>query len=193
MNFMLVTERYYKQQVSQLDELRKRLADIRKNKKEAFENCGDGWHDNPFYHHLMHDERMIEKRLFDENKKLTDFQVFDENSVSDSPDVVVPGTTVKVQEYDMKTGSRTEKTLGIVPLGAEDFDNKVFAYTTPRVKPLIGAKVGETITICIPRGTLRVKILNISKFEFSVAKCICKGTVDFNSLKSKENPRGRDN
>lgn len=190
---MLVTSSYYNERKERLDNLHKRLEDIRKNKKDAFENCGNGWHDNPFYHHLMHDERMIENQLIEENRKFSQFQLFDESSVCEHPDTVVPGTNVRVIEKNLTTGTRVEYIIGIVPFGAEDLHKKIFVYSAPRVRPLIGARVGDIKTVSIPIGTLKIEILEISKFPFNCQpQCITKQNAITNVAHAKNNEKEKE-
>ncbi len=49
-----------------------------------------------------------------------------------------------------------------MPLGGEEKPDS-FLYYTPKIKPLLGAKVGEIRQIEIPSGTLMIEILSIEK------------------------------
>ena len=158
-----VTEDYWHQSLDKVKTLKENLAQIRLDKSYAYENCGDGWHDNPSYHHLMAEERMIEHKIAQESSQNAQLTIYTIEMTPDHPDTVTLFTLVHVKEENTQTTQVTERTLGIVPIGGDDFSRGLFAYNVPRVAPLIGAKVGETKTVSIPTATLETTIISIEK------------------------------
>ncbi|MGC4006944.1 MAG: GreA/GreB family elongation factor [Pirellulales bacterium] len=75
-------------------------------------------------------------------------------------DEVVFGVTVKVKDLDF--GDDEEFTL--VGEGEEDYDTGKILCTSPLAQGLIGKKVGESVEIAAPKGTMKFKILSI-RFE----------------------------
>ena len=79
------------------------------------------------------------------------------NNCKRAPESVEIWTSVRVQ-----TG-QGEKTIGVVPLGADDAKNNIFNYRAPLVAKLLGAKVGDVITVKIPSGEFEYEILEIKR------------------------------
>lgn len=164
-DIIYVTKEYYSQQVDRIRKLEENLKLIRKTESEAYENCGDGWHDNPFYNHLIQEERSSDYRLGEEVAKLSQFSVFDSRIVPENPDTAMLGTYVNISERNMETGEVSTSTIGIVPLGAEDMEKNLFPYYAPRVRPLIGKEIGESAIVTIPKGSWKTTILSVSKLD----------------------------
>ena len=90
----------------------------------------------------MSEERMIERRIAEESVRSAQFSVYSARSTPENPARVALFTVVQIQEANEETGKVTEKTLGIVPVGAEDLDKDIYPCNVPRVAVLLGAKVG---------------------------------------------------
>lgn len=70
-----------------------------------------------------------------------------------------------ISQEDKITGEQTECRLGIVPLGAENIAEKLYAYNMPLVQPLVGLSVGDETTVRVPSGEMTATILSITPFE----------------------------
>lgn len=186
-DLIYVTKEHYKKAAVKIKKMQMDLAEIRKNKKDAYENCGDGWHDNPFYNHLKQEERMTERRLSDEIASFSKYSIFDATTVPSNPISVSLGTKVRVLEQNLRTGTAKERYLRIVPLGDEE-EKDAFLYYTPRIRPLLGAKAGETRLIEIPIATLHVQILSIEKDIDRNPKCVQHKDISKN-ISLEENSR----
>ncbi len=98
---------------------------------------------------------LLEARIRDLESKLAAAQIVDKTTIK--TDRVVFGCKVVVQDLDKK--SKTDYTL--VSPGEEDYDcNKILA-TSPIGRGLVGKTVGEVAEINIPKGLLRLKIVEI--------------------------------
>ncbi len=161
-NTIYVTKSHYDYTARKITQMQSDLNTLRRNKKDAYENCGDGWHDNPFYIQLLHEERMSERRISETITAFSNYTVFDYTNVPKNPTSVSLGTRIKVAEEDLKRNTYKEYYMKIVPLGDEE-KNDSFLYYTPRVKPLLGAQIGETRQVSIPSGSLSIEILSIAK------------------------------
>lgn len=73
---------------------------------------------------------------------------------------VVFGATVVVK--DLKFGD--EEIYVLVGAGEEDFDAGRINVASPLAQGLLGRKVGETVAIAVPAGTMRMEILEV-RFE----------------------------
>jgi transcription elongation factor GreA len=77
---------------------------------------------------------------------------------AESTDRVVFGARVKVLDLEFDE----EEVFVLVGPGDEDYDNNKILLTSPIGQGLVGKKVGEEAEIPIPKGTLKLKILDIS-------------------------------
>jgi len=73
-------------------------------------------------------------------------------------DRVVFGSRVKVLDVDMND----EEEFILVGPGDEDYDQNKILLTSPIGQGLVGKKVGEVAEVAIPKGTLKLKIIEIS-------------------------------
>ena len=78
----------------------------------------------------------------------------------EATDEVVFGATVVVK--DLKFGD--EEVYILVGAGEEDFDAGRINVASPLAQGLLGRKVGETVAIDVPAGTMKMEILEV-RFE----------------------------
>ncbi len=96
-------------------------------------------------------------RIRDISYKLSTAELIDNGNISS--DKVYAGASVKLK--DMKTGEEITYTI----TGADEADpmeNKI-SVESPVSQGLIGKSAGETAEIKVPRGTMKYKILEISR------------------------------
>ena len=72
-------------------------------------------------------------------------------------DRVVFGSKVRVLDLDLNE----EEDFILVGPGEEDYDQNKILLTSPIGQGLVGKKVGEEVEVPIPRGTLKLKIVEI--------------------------------
>ena len=75
----------------------------------------------------------------------------------EATDEVVFGATIRVK--DLKFGDEEEYVL--VGAGEEDFDAGRINVASPLAQGFLGRKVGETVAIDVPAGTLKYEILEV--------------------------------
>ncbi len=81
---------------------------------------------------------------------------------SDIPrDRVGFGSRVTVQDLDTKKKETYALTLGEFIEGDDDGDEMPVSMASPLGKALLGAKVGQSVTIALPMGTRRLKLLEL--------------------------------
>ncbi len=98
-----------------------------------------------------------EKRISELEDKLSHAQIIDESQMS--TDEVLIGATAKV--VDLKTDD--EEIYILVSEAEADFANGKISVTSPVGKALLGHKIGDTIEINVPAGTLKYKITEITR------------------------------
>ena len=73
-------------------------------------------------------------------------------------DTIAFGSRVKVMDLDVDE----EETFELVGPGQENPDKGRILTSSPIGQGLIGKKLGDTVEIAVPRGTIRFKILELS-------------------------------
>lgn len=97
-----------------------------------------------------------EKRIAELEEKLSSARILDENISSDE---VLIGAKVKLR--DMDTGEELEYML--VSGEEADYEQNKISISSPIGSSLLNHKVNEVVEIKIPAGTLKYKILKISR------------------------------
>ncbi len=98
---------------------------------------------------------MLQARINDLQNKLGQAYIVDKpNAPSDR---VVFGSKVRVLDLDMNE----EEDFILVGPGEEDYDQNKILLTSPIGQGLVGKKVGEQVEVQIPRGVLKLKIVEI--------------------------------
>ncbi|WP_337173700.1 transcription elongation factor GreA [Paludisphaera sp.] len=98
---------------------------------------------------------MLQARINDLQDKLSRAYIVDRSTLP--KDRVVFGSRVRVLDVDM--GDEEDFTL--VGPGEEDYDKNFILLTSPIGQGLVGKKVGDEVEVPIPRGTLKLKIVEI--------------------------------
>jgi transcription elongation factor GreA len=113
--------------------------------------------ENAEYDAAKNNQAMNEKRISDITEKLSLVQFIDESKIS--KDQIFIGATALLK--DLNSGD--EISYSIVPQDEADFDAGKISVTSPIAKGLLGLKVGDAVDIKIPAGTLKYKVLKISR------------------------------
>lgn len=113
--------------------------------------------ENAEYDAAKEAQALNEKRIAELEEKLGRGKILDESRLS--KDKAFIGATVKLK--DLGTGEEITYTL-VSELEA-DFKQGKISIKSPVGKGLLGHKKGQTVTIKIPAGTLKYKILDITR------------------------------
>ena len=98
---------------------------------------------------------MLDAKIRELETKLSSAQIVDRNNIK--TDRVVFGCKVTVKDLDFDE----EEQYTLVSPGEEDYENNKILASSPVGKGLVGKSVGEVAEIPIPRGILKLQILNI--------------------------------
>jgi transcription elongation factor GreA len=112
--------------------------------------------ENAEYHAAREDQGILQARINNMSDRLARADIVDTSSLP--KDTVAFGSKIKVMDLDMDE----EETFELVGPGQENPDKGRILTSSPIGQGLIGRKKGETVEIPVPRGTFRVKILEIS-------------------------------
>jgi transcription elongation factor GreA len=102
-------------------------------------------------------QALNERRIVELEQKLARAQILDDGAMA--KDVVLIGATVKLKDLD--SGEELEYTL--VAEEEADYGQNKISVSSPVGQGLIDHKVNETLKIQVPAGTLRYKILKITR------------------------------
>jgi transcription elongation factor GreA len=114
--------------------------------------------ENAEYHFAKEENRTIQRELAELENKLKHVSVVSNEHVPE--DMVFLGHTVKLLDLDDDT-EQLVRLVGEATPGAADDDVMPVSVTSPMGEALLKARVGETVKVKAPRGTLEFKILEI--------------------------------
>lgn len=113
--------------------------------------------ENAEYHGQREAQGLLQAKINNLKSKLANCYIADKSQMPKG--VVTFGSVVTVK--DLKDGSKEKYEL--VGPGEEDYDGDVMKILTssPIAQGLIGKKVGESVEVAIPSGTLRMEVVEI--------------------------------
>ncbi len=111
--------------------------------------------ENAEYDAAREAQGMLQARINDLQEKLARAMIVDKSTLP--TDRVVFGSKVKVLDLDLKD----EEDFILVGPGEEDYDQNKILLTSPIGQGLVGKKIGDLVEIDVPRGKLRLKIVEI--------------------------------
>ena len=112
--------------------------------------------ENAEYDAAREAQGMLQARINELQDKLARALIVDRSTLP--TDRVVFGSHVKVLDLDMKD----EEDFILVGPGEEDYDQNKILTTSPIGIALVGKQVGDEVSVPIPRGTLRLRVLGIT-------------------------------
>jgi transcription elongation factor GreA len=98
---------------------------------------------------------MLQARINDLQNKLGQAYIVDKSTVP--TDRVVYGSKVRVLDLEIDE----EEDFILVGPGEEDYDQNKILLSSPIGQALVGKKIGEEVTVPIPKGVLKLKIIEI--------------------------------
>lgn len=113
--------------------------------------------ENAEYHGQKEAQGLLQAKINQLKSKLANSYIVDKSTMPEG--IAAFGSTVTVK--DLSDG--LEEKYELVGPGEEDYDGEVMKIltTSPIAQGLIGKKVGDSVEIEIPNGTLRVEIVAI--------------------------------
>src|SRR4051795_595158 len=112
--------------------------------------------ENAEYDAAMEAQGMLQARINDLQDKLARAMLVDKSTLP--TDRVVFGSRVRVLDLDLND----EEDFILVGPGEEDYDQNKILLTSPIGQGLVGKKIGEIAEVQVPRGVLRLQIVQIS-------------------------------
>ena len=141
-----------KAEFTELENLRPKLLTAVKEAREK----GD-LRENAEYHAAREDLAMMEGRILELKGKIGNAEVIDASKMAADRSTVVFGSTVKV----LNMTDKEEEEFTLVGEGeADPFANRILT-TSPMGRSLLTKKVGDIVEVPVPKGTMKVKVLEI--------------------------------
>lgn len=140
-----------------------RLEELRRSKVAVQEritaaaSLGD-LSENAEYHFAKEENRKIERELSDLEKKLRSVVVADADDVPQ--DMVYLGTTVKIKDID-DGEEMLIRLVGEAEVPDATSEVQDVSATSPMGDALMKSRVGDTVTVKAPRGSMQFEILEI--------------------------------
>ena len=145
----------YEKLKAQLDKLKNE--DMPRIAEQMAQARGEGdLSENAEFDAAVENQGMLQARINELQNELARAMIVDRSNLP--TDRVVFGAKVRVLDLDLEE----EEDFILVGPGEEDYDQNKILLTSPIGQGLVGKKVGETVEVPIPRGTLRLKIVDIS-------------------------------
>jgi len=112
--------------------------------------------ENAEYHAAREAQGHLQARINDRENVLARSYIVDQSKLP--TDQVAFGAKVKVKDLDLDE----EEEFHFVGQGQEDYRQNKVLITSPIGQGLLGKKVGESAEIKVPRGVLRLQVLEIT-------------------------------
>ena len=112
--------------------------------------------ENAEYDAAKEEQGMLESKIAMLKGKIMDARVIDQSTLKTDEVQILTKVRVRVK----KTGA--EKVYQLVTEGEANIMEGKIAVTTPIAKGLLGKKVGDTVKVQVPAGTMEFEILEIS-------------------------------
>ena len=141
---------------TRLEELRKQKVAVQ-DRITAAAGLGD-LSENAEYHFAKEENRKIERELVDLEKKLKSVVVADASDVPE--DMVYLGSTVRIRDTD-DGDEMLVRLVGEAGAPETESDVQDVSATSPMGDALMKARVGDTVTVKAPRGSMEFEVLEI--------------------------------
>ncbi|NLO84325.1 MAG: transcription elongation factor GreA [Clostridiales bacterium] len=113
--------------------------------------------ENAEYDEAKNEQSRIEAKIIEMENTLRNCIVIEDDDVS--TEIIGVGNIVKVKNQSMKA----EQVFTIVGANEIDPKNLKISGESPIGSALLGKKVGQTVEVVVPAGTIKLKVLEISR------------------------------
>lgn len=113
--------------------------------------------ENSEYDEAKNEQAKVEAQILELEETLKNVKIISDSEIS--TDIVSIGSTVTV--YDETYNEETEYTI-VGPTEADPMSGKI-SDQSPIGSALLGAKIGDTVTVHTPSGEVTLRVLNIEK------------------------------
>lgn len=157
---ILLTKEGYDKIVEELDYLKAiKRAEVAERIKVAI-SFGD-ISENAEYDEAKNEQAQMEERIYKLENQLRVARIVEESEIDF--DTVTIGSKVKIEIKD--PGAKKGEIEEYLIVGSTESDPSLFKISndSPVGSALLGRKVGEKLTVLVPAGSLKIKILEITR------------------------------
>ena len=151
-----MTREAYNRRLEEIKQMEGQMANIAEKIADA--RAEGDLKENAEYHAQREAQGQLQAKINQLKSEMSRAELLDLSSLP--KDMVRIGATVRVMDLDLED----EEEITLVGSGDEDYDRGRYLVTSPLGQGLIGKKVGEKVSIPVPRGSLNFEILEI-RFE----------------------------
>ena len=153
---VFMTREAYNRKVEEVKRMEGQLVEIAEKIADA--RAEGDLKENAEYHAQREAQGQLQAKVNQKKSELSRAEIYDPSTLP--RDLVRIGATVRVMDLDLEE----EEEITLVGSGDEDYDRGRYLVTSPLGQGLIGKKVGDKVSISVPRGELNFEILEI-RFE----------------------------
>ena len=113
--------------------------------------------ENAEYHAAREQQSMVEARIKDIEFRLGNSEIID-SKFSENKNQIIFGSTVEL----LNTKDNSKIKYQLVGEDEADLTKNKISFNSPIGKGLMNTKVGDIITILVPKGKLNFKVININ-------------------------------
>ncbi len=148
-----MTREAYNRKLEEIKRMEAQMAEIAEKIADA--RAEGDLKENAEYHAQREAQGQLQAKINQRKSELARAEIYDPSTLP--RDQVRIGATVRVKDLDLDE----EEEITLVGSGDEDYDRGRYLVTSPLGQGLLGKKVGEKVTIPVPRGHLNFEILEI--------------------------------
>jgi transcription elongation factor GreA len=150
---VFMTREAYNRKVEEIKRMEVQLAEIAEKIADA--RAEGDLKENAEYHAQREAQGQLQAKMNQKKSELSRAEIYDPSTLP--RDQVRIGATVRVMDLDLDD----EEEITLVGSGDEDYDRGRYLVTSPLGQGLLGKKVGDKVSIPVPRGKLNFEILEI--------------------------------
>lgn len=167
MKILKMDKEGYERFLSEIDEVQKKLDNVRKFKGEVAIHQGDNWHDNPTLYSTEAEERGLMRQLYDMKEQLKNIEIV-EKSFDD--DVVEIGDIINVamSQINETPNEMIFKLVGHSPKW--DAEISEISVNSPLGSSVYKKKIGDKTGYKVGERQFNVMILEKIKLELDIEK-----------------------
>ncbi len=148
-----MTREAYNRKLEEIKRMEEQMAEVAEKIADA--RAEGDLKENAEYHAQREAQGQLQAKINQRKSELSRAEILDPSTLP--KDQVRFGATVRVMDLDLEE----EEEITLVGSGDEDYDRGRYLVTSPLGQGLLGRKVGEKVSIPVPRGTLNFEILEI--------------------------------
>jgi transcription elongation factor GreA len=155
-----LTRSGYQKKIALLESEKKRLAELAKNRAEAYSRDGDGTHDNPSFHLLTSDYEVLYNQIKILEDSLKEIDIIEEKAINCK--TIDIGSVVELLITNLSEPDNKEEFQIVDPIESSPDEGKI-SFLSPIGQMLLGLKVGDTCKLEVMGNEYIYEVIQIKK------------------------------